>query len=70
MAVRYAEAIGNPEHAVLADTEAAILDATPWLGNTLPGKCVLSPQMEILDCYSGDEDERAYEAILEHWSAR
>lgn len=70
VAPSYAEALGNPDFAVLADTSAAIIDATPYQGTTLPGKCVLGPQMEILDCYTGDEDESAFETILEHHAAQ
>lgn len=49
-----------------SDPEARILEATPYDGNSLPGKCALSPRMEILDCYAGNNDARAFSAIKEH----
>lgn len=66
----YAEAIGDPDFPVLADPAAAIVDASPWTGDALPGKCVLTPQMEMLSCYIGDDDEQAMELIVEHWKGQ
>ena len=60
----YAEYVGNPTNPVVADPDRAILDATPYDGSTLPGKCLLSPQMEILDCWTGHyNDDEALDLI-------
>ena len=66
-AVFYDGAMNNPgDVPVLSDEAAAILDATPYAGTTLPGRCVLSPQMEILDCKTGHgNDTELYTLILE-----
>jgi len=53
---------------VLADPEKALASVTPWTGNNIPGKCVLSPDMEILHCYTGHSNEEALEAVLDHAS--
>lgn len=69
-AVTYAEAIGDPSFPVTVDPPAAMFDATPWEGSPLPGKCVMSPEMVMLDCYAGDEDEDAFQLIAEDWASR
>ena len=70
VAENYAEAVGNPDFPVLADPLAASIAATPWDGNTLPGKCVLTPEQVILDCFTGDDDAPAFELIAADWAAR
>jgi len=65
-AVDYALDIGSPTFPVTADPQARILEASPYDGASLPGKCVLSPEMEILDCYSSNSDTRACDDIREH----
>lgn len=69
-AAAYWEAIGEPVFPVTVDPTAAMLDATPWEGSPLPGKCVMSPEMVMLDCYAGDEDDDAFTLIAEDWAAR
>ena len=56
---------------VLADTKMGIYaGATPWDGNARPGKCVLSPKMEILFCDVGHgADAAAFEVIKQHRAA-
>ena len=68
MAPSYWKDIDKPDFPVTADTEGKIVDATEWNGTRLPGKCVVSPEMEMLDCYSGDDDADALDLIVEHWS--
>jgi hypothetical protein len=43
-----------------------VLDATPWDGMARPGKCVLSPMMEMLYCYVGADDTDALDVIKMH----
>ncbi len=65
--VAYWEQLGSPETMpVVADTQMASPEVTPWTGTNLPGKCVLSPDMEMIHCYSGHGNEEAFEAVLEH----
>ena len=66
VAETYATEIGWPDILVAADPAKAILDAVPWTDPTLPGKCILTPQMEILECYSGHGNDTAFEAVLAH----
>ena len=66
-AVAYWEDLALPDMPVLADTGRAILDSTPWEADSLPGKCVLTPEMEILTCYTGHGNDQALTAILDHW---
>ena len=55
----------------MADTTAEVLNATPYAGFALPGKCVLSPEMEMLDCrQGGDEDSWAFDIIKAHAAAQ
>jgi hypothetical protein len=65
----YWDAIDSPDYPVTASVDASILDATPYAypDQGLAGKCVLSPDLELLDCWSGHgEDTRGYDAIREH----
>ncbi len=65
----YATAIDSPDFPVVADPEKAILSATTWEGTYLPGKCALTPQMEIIKCYTGHGNDEGLEAIVEHFEA-
>jgi hypothetical protein len=49
----YAEEIGAETTPVLADTGVAALAATPYDGTSLPGVCLLAPDMTILACGAG-----------------
>lgn len=51
---------------VTADPTNQVLDATPWSGIARPGKCALSPAMEMLACYTGEDDTPGFEAIAAH----
>ncbi len=51
--------------AVLGDPTELVTGDIPW-ENRLPGKCVLTPEMEMLYCYSGEDDDEAWDRIIEH----
>ena len=55
---------------VTADVNQRLVDATPWTGLARPGKCVLTPAMEMLFCYVGENDDNAYAAIIAHAGSR
>jgi hypothetical protein len=48
---------------VTADPTKQIFKATPYTGLGRPGKCVVSPEMKILNCYIGADDTAAFNAI-------
>ncbi len=63
----YWETIDEPDFPVVSDPEQLTISDTPYTGQGLPGKCVLSPKMRILECGSGHgEDDWAYDIIREH----
>jgi hypothetical protein len=63
----YHESIGEPPYPVTADPELAAQAATPFTGRPIPGKCLLSPEMEILGCEDGHgADTWARPLIEEH----
>ena len=65
-AAAYAGLVGAT-YPVLADPTDAAAAASPWNGTTLPGKCVVAPDMTILTCWTGHgEDTIAYDAIKNH----
>ena len=69
VAAEYADVVDARQRIpVLSDTEQAIIDYTPYDGSSLPGKCVLSDRLEMLDCYTGhsDDDAEAFDLIREH----
>ena len=49
----YAEEIGSPSFPVFADGTRQIANATPLTQNTHPEVCALTPDLEIISCYSG-----------------
>jgi len=51
---------------VLSDPTEQVFEATEYDGSVLPGKCALSPQMEMLSCTSGHGNESLFDAIREH----
>ena len=59
----YAAAIGDPGFPVLADTERALLTATPHDGTVVPAKCSLTPEMVLLDCLTGHGNEELLAGI-------
>ncbi len=65
-AALYADAIASVSLPVMADPHQAMIDASGWDGTSMPGLCVLAPDMTMLDCWAGEDDERAKAAILAH----
>lgn len=55
---------------VLSDQDERTLEATPYDGMSLPGKCALSPEMELLACSTGDKNDEVFDAIAAHAGAR
>ncbi len=68
-ALIYWEAIDDDAMPVLSDHEQQVIASMPYDGSALPGKCVLTPEMEILHCYMGHGNDQGFEAIVEHWNA-
>jgi len=68
-AIGYWTDMGEPELAVMADGSRQVVDLTPWEGQYLPGKCALTPDMEILGCYTGHGNDQLFADILEHASS-
>ena len=68
-ALTYWEVVDDENIPVLADHEQLVIPSTPYEGTALPGKCVLTPQMEILYCFTGHGNEQGFDAIVEHWNA-
>jgi hypothetical protein len=62
----YAEGLGLKGFPVTADPAQRLVPATPWDGLARPGKCVLTPTMEMLYCYVGANDDAAFGEILAH----
>ncbi len=51
---------------VLSDLAIKTIDRTPYDGGTLPGICLLSPEMVMLECWEGEgESEKALEMIVD-----
>lgn len=51
--VSYANTIDNPDFPIFADGNHIVADATPLTNNTHPEMCSLTPELEIIKCYSG-----------------
>jgi hypothetical protein len=52
---------------VLADLAAESISAVPYSGTQLPGWCLLSPDMEIIDCKAGHgHNNWAFDTISAH----
>ncbi|GMU79095.1 MAG: hypothetical protein AMXMBFR46_18880 [Acidimicrobiia bacterium] len=62
----YAKVLGLTGFPVTADVAEQLVPVTPWNGKARPGKCVLTPTMEMLKCYVGEDDTAAFDAILAH----
>jgi hypothetical protein len=62
----YWEAIGEPSFPVTADIDQASIESTTYDGLLMPGKCVVSDEMVLLYCYTGEDDTEALEAIVAH----
>jgi len=62
----YNEDVGPLPYPITADATDQVYDATPWTGAARPGKCAVSPDMVLLDCYVGEDDTIAFDAIKAH----
>lgn len=51
---------------MVADEAQEMLNAVPYDGTSLPGKCLLSPQMEIVHCQTGHGYEPIINAMVAH----
>jgi len=67
----YIDALG-PEAPlfVSADPDQRLLSVTPYDGTGMPGKCLLSPELEILHCMTGHGFEELYDGVREQTGAR
>jgi hypothetical protein len=61
----YAKAIKNPSFPVVSDETQQSIKYTPYKGDSIPGMCVLSPEMEILACKTGHGTEDMLDIIRE-----
>lgn len=70
LAVEYAEAIdaASSEFPVTLDMTGTIRDQIPWEGS-LPGKCAVSREMVMLQCWSSDRNTPGLNAIRDDWEA-
>ena len=67
VAEEYATRVEMTRFPVLADIEGRLVESTPYDGLQLPGKCALSPEMEILGCATGSAaEEYIFSLIVEH----
>jgi len=64
----YADYIGNPDFPVFADAGGAtIAAATPMTAEQHPELCVIGPNMELLECFSGhNKVEDGFSTIRAH----
>lgn len=70
IALEYAEYIGlGQAFPVTADMTGTITDLIPWEG-TLPGKCAVSRDLELMECWSSARNKPGLDAIREDWEAR
>lgn len=51
--IAYADRIGNPSFPVLAGGDGAIVDATPMTQEVHPEICAFTPELEIIECFTG-----------------
>ena len=65
--VSYHERIGSPDFPLLADASYALVDASPMTQLVHPEMCALTPEFELMSCYSGHGSyEDALQDIREH----
>ena len=55
---------------MVADETQQVFEATTYDGSRLPGKCILTPEMEMLVCTSGHGNEELFDAIRTHAGLR
>jgi hypothetical protein len=62
----YADQTSIGDIATLGDPAKSTIAATPYNGVGRPGRCVLTPDMVILHCWVGENDDEGYAAIAAH----
>ena len=63
----YAETIGALDFPVFADSKRKVATSTPMTQQSHPQMCALSPEFEILSCYTGHgKFTQALDAIKAH----
>lgn len=65
-ASNYAKAVKVKIPVTVDPVASVVLKTTPWNGMQRPGKCVLSPAMEMLNCYVGENDTAGFNTIKQH----
>lgn len=70
LAADYAEWIDVTDHEfpVTVDMTGTIRDQIPWAGS-LPGKCAVSREMVMLECWSSASNNPGLRAIRDDWEA-
>lgn len=67
LAVDYAELVGvEREFPVTVDLSGLLIDSVPW-DESLPGKCVVSRELEILHCWEAVDNEEGLAFVREDW---
>ena len=68
----YADYIGNPRFPIFADAGGETLSAaTPMTAEQYPELCIISPDMELIDCVAGHEQlDHSFSVIREHAGSR
>ena len=65
--VAYAERIGSPNFPILAGGDGTIVAATPMDQIAHPEICVLTPELEIVECFTGHSGtDEAFDVIRSH----
>jgi hypothetical protein len=56
--------VGEPDFPTTVDPSQRLQEITPWKGRGRPGKCLLSPDMVMIDCTEATvDDEWAFDQI-------
>lgn len=65
IAADYAEIVGiTRELPVTADLSGRLVESVPF-ENTLPSKCIVSPEMELVHCWNTVDNEEGLAAMRE-----
>lgn len=70
-AVSYWNDLGEPDYPVASSIDGDVREATGYTSGPLPGRVVVTPEMEILAIEAGHgSDEWAFDIILQHLSSQ
>ncbi len=73
-AIEYAEFLAeeapDPGMFVGADFTQRLFEATPYDGSKMPGKCLLGPDMVMIECGTGHGNEDFFDRVVEHVGTR